>query len=180
MSIKKLTISGLLVAVSILLPQVFHLIGGQGVGRVFLPMHLGIFLIGFIVGGRLGMIVGIFVPLLSFALSSMPMPPMLFFMMCELCVYGAISGSLRLEGALKSLKLAVYLKLLVAMVAGRIVSGLAMASAVWLFGLSINPVSAVIAAFITGLPGITLQLLLIPPIHILLKRGGLLFEPQTA
>lgn len=180
MTTRKLTITGLLMAISIILPQLFHLIGGQSMGRIFLPMHLGIFLIGLIVGGWQGALAGLVVPVISFALTSMPPPPTLFFMMCELGVYGAVSGSLRFHGSLNQSKLAIYPKLLISMVAGRIASGLAMFVGILIFGLKIDAVSTVIAALIAGLPGIALQLVLIPPIYLLLKRGGYVFEPHTA
>lgn len=180
MNTRKLTITGLLMAISIILPQLFHLIGGQSMGRVFLPMHLGIFLIGFIVGGWQGTLAGLIVPVISFALTSMPPPPVLFFMMGELCVYGAVSGFLRFGNTLEQSKLAIYPKLLISMVAGRIASGLAMYVAILLFGLKIDPISSVVAALVAGLPGIALQFVLIPPIYLLLKRGGYVFEPHTA
>ena len=43
---RKLTTGGLLIAVGILLPQVFHLIGGSSLGSILLPMHLPILLGG--------------------------------------------------------------------------------------------------------------------------------------
>lgn len=180
MNTRKLTITGLLMAISIILPQIFHLIGGQSMGRVFLPMHLGIFLTGFIVGGWQGALAGLIVPVISFALTSMPSPPVLFFMMCELCAYGAVSGFLRFHSSMENLKLAIYPKLIISMLAGRIASGIAIFIATLLFGLKIDPVSSVVAALVAGLPGIALQLVLIPPIYLLLKRGGYVFEPHTA
>lgn len=181
MHTKKLTVTGLLMAVSILLPQLFHVIGGQMAGRTFLPMHFGIFLIGFIVGGWHGMLAGLIVPVLSFAFSGMPQPPVLFFMMCELPVYGAVSGFIRFDERAEKARWSVYPKLLIAMIAGRIASGLAMFAAAWLFALPLDPITSVTAALITGLPGIALQIVLVPAIYLLLKRGGLLFEePRTA
>lgn len=176
MNTKKLTVTGLLLALSILLPQLFHLIGGPSMGRIFLPLHLGVFLIGFVVGGWHGMIAGLLVPLLSFAFTGMPAPPVLFFLMCELCVYGAVSGFLRFSNRFEQSKLSIYPKLLIAMILGRIASGLAMLVAGMFFGLDIDPVSAVITALIAGLPGILLQIVLLPPIYLLLKRGGFVFE----
>jgi len=177
---KKLTVTGLLMAVSILLPQLFHLIGGQMAGRVFLPMHLGIFLIGFIVGGWYGIAAGLIVPVLSFAIVGMPPPPMLFFMLAELCVYGAVSGFLRFGEKAEQRKWIIYPKLLIAMVAGRVAFGLAIAVAAWLFKLPLNPIQVVSTSLVTGLPGIALQIVLIPAVYLLLKRGGFLFEPKPA
>ena len=41
---KKMAVGGLLIAVGILLPQVFHLAGGSAMGTLFLPMHLPVLL----------------------------------------------------------------------------------------------------------------------------------------
>lgn len=177
MNTRKLTITGLLIAISVLLPQLFHFIGGQSMGRIFLPMHLGIFLIGFIVGGWHGIIAGLTVPVISFLISGMPAPPTLFFMMFELSVYGAVSGFLRFG---QQSKLSIYPKLLISMVAGRIAGGLAMFIAALLFKLDITPITAVLASLVTGLPGIILQFVLIPPIFLLLKRGGIVFEQNQS
>lgn len=177
MNTRKLTVTGLLIAVSVLLPQLFHFIGGQSMGRIFLPMHIGIFLIGFIIGGWQGIIAGLTVPVISFVIAGMPPPPTLFFMMCELCVYGAVSGFLRFG---QQSKLTIYLKLLISMAAGRIAGGLAIFVAASVFGLNIDAISSVAASLVAGLPGIILQVVLIPPIYILLKRGGFVFERNQA
>ncbi len=177
MNTRKLTITGLLMAVGVLLPQLFHFIGGPSAGRVFLPMHIGIFLIGFIVGGWHGIIAGITVPILSFLISGMPAPPTLFFMMFELAVYGAVSGFMRFG---QDTKWMIYPKLVISMIAGRIASGLAMYVAVLIFNLEIAPVTAVLTSVVTGLPGIAIQIVLIPPICILLKRGGFFFEESRS
>lgn len=179
MKTKKLITTGLLIAISVLLPQIFHLFGGQALGRIFLPMHIGIFLVGFIAGGWYGMAAGFFTPILSFAITGMPPIPTLFFMMFELAAYGAVSGFLRF-GRFEAKKLSIYPKLLLSMIAGRIAGGIAMWIAAMLFSLEINPVQSVAASLVAGLPGVALQLVLVPAVYILLKRGGFLLEPRTA
>lgn len=180
MKTKKLVTTGLLIAISVLLPQVFHLFGGQALGRIFLPMHIGIFLVGFIAGGWYGMAAGFITPVLSFAITGMPPIPTLFFMMFELAAYGAVSGFLSFGSKFEAKKFSIYPKLLISMIAGRIAGGIAMWIAAMLFSLEINPVQSVTASLITGLPGIALQLVLVPAVYILLKRGGFLLEPRTA
>lgn len=175
MRTRKLTVTGLLIAISVLLPQIFHILGGPAMGRIFLPMHLAIFLIGFIVGGWHGMIAGLIAPVLSFAFSGMPPLPIMFFMMAELAVYGAVAGFARFGAA----RWTIYPRLIIAMIAGRVAAGLAMYVAALVFKLPINPLDAVVASTIMGLPGIALQIVLIPAIYILLKRGGHTFESQT-
>ena len=55
---KKMAVGGLLIAVGILLPQVFHLAGGSAMGTLFLPMHLPVLLGGFLLGPLFGGTVG--------------------------------------------------------------------------------------------------------------------------
>lgn len=49
---KKLTYSSLFLALGLVVPQLFHLLGGAG--PVFLPMHLPVLLAGFYLGGPRG------------------------------------------------------------------------------------------------------------------------------
>lgn len=180
MKTKKMITTGLLIAISVLLPQVFHMFGGEAPGRIFLPMHIGIFLVGFIAGGWYGMAAGFFTPVLSFAITGMPSIPILFFMMFELAAYGAVSGFLRFGSTFESKKLSIYPKLIISMLVGRIVGGIVMWAAALLFSLEINPIKSITASLVAGLPGIAIQLLLVPAIYIILKQGGLLLEPRTA
>ena len=178
MRTRKLTVTGLLIAISVLLPQIFHILGGSTMGPIFLPMHLGIFLIGFIVGGWHGIIAGLIAPVISFAFSGMPPLPILFFMMAELAVYGAVAGFLRFGAKSDQAKWSIYPRLIIAMIAGRVAGGLTMYVAALVFKLPINPLDAVVASTIMGLPGIALQIVLIPAIYLLLKRGGYTFGSQ--
>ena len=180
MKIKKLVTTGLLIAVSVLLPQVFHLFGGAALGRIFLPMHIGIFLIGFIAGGWYGLAAGFITPLLSFAITGMPGVPTVFFMMFELAAYGAVSGFLRFGSSFEEKKISIYPKLIIAMVAGRIVNGIVIWLAVLLFRLDINPIQSVIASLVAGLPGIAIQIVIVPAIYLLLKHGGFLIESRNS
>ena len=43
MNIRKLTYTALMIAVGILLPQIFHMLGGTAAGGTFLPMHIRCF-----------------------------------------------------------------------------------------------------------------------------------------
>ena len=66
MKTKKLTFGAMCLAISLLLPQVFHIIGMQQAGSVFLPMHLPVFIGGMLLGPIYGLFLGIFAPLTSF------------------------------------------------------------------------------------------------------------------
>ena len=90
---KKMAVGGLLIAVGILLPQVFHLAGGSAMGTLFLPMHLPVLLGGFLLGPLFGGTVGLLTPLVSCLLTGMPAAAVLPTMAVELLVYGLAGGA---------------------------------------------------------------------------------------
>lgn len=164
-----LTTTGLLLAVGLLLPFVFHaLLGGAG-GKAFLPMHYPILLGGLLLGPVAGVFLGITTPLLSALLTGMPAVTVLPPMAVELAAYGLVAGLSR-----RRLRLAPLWSLLLAMTAGRIASGLAVALLGPSIGLRTEPVAYVLTSIVTGLPGIGVQLVIIP---LLLTRGR--FERST-
>jgi niacin transporter len=94
---------------------------------------------------------------------------MLPIMFCELAVYGLVSGLLFSKTPLGKLKYGIYIALPIAMLCGR----LAYAAAFYSILLAVGELKALTvgAAIIAGLPGILIQLLLIPPIVLMLKRN---------
>lgn len=157
-----LVLTAMLTAVGLILPYITaHAFGMQG--TILLPMHLPVFLIGFLCGPQYGAIGGIIIPVLSCALTGMPpVYPVLPFMTGELFTYGLVSGLLY-----KKAKLSIYPSMLIAMICGRITFGLVFAG---LMGINIGAVMAVKGAVITGLPGIIIQLILVPIIVVAVKK----------
>lgn len=153
---KTMTTMGLLMAVGLILPYATsHAFGIPG--TILLPMHFPIFLMGMLCGPLWGIVGGLLVPLLSSLLTGMPaFYPMLPVMMCELAVYGGITGLLY---AKKKMKL--YPSLILAMIAGRLVHG-AVWAALFLVGGKAVTFASAFAFVIDGIPGTALQLLLIP------------------
>ncbi|HHV55369.1 MAG TPA: ECF transporter S component [Firmicutes bacterium] len=156
----------LLVALGILLPLFFHLTNIPG--KVFLPMHLPVLLAGFLLGPVAGLVVGLVSPLVNFVLSGMPplSPPILPVMVIELSVYGLVAGAGVRARRVEHL----FLVLALAMLAGRLAMGLA----IWLvgpaFGWPFQPYPYVAGAVVTGLPGIVIQFVVIPPIVRAIRR----------
>ena len=155
---KKLVYSAMCLALCLVLP----FLTGQipQVGSMLLPMHIPVLLCGFLCGGGWGAAVGVTAPLLRHMLFSMPPAPACYSMALELAVYGLVVGLLykRLGKGMKS----IYVSLICAMVAGRLVWGVAQMAIMGLGGGSF-PLSAFLAGAVTGaLPGILLQLVLIP------------------
>jgi riboflavin transporter FmnP len=164
--------SALYLALAVVLPMAFHYFGnaiGYGIaGRVLLPMHIPVLIAGFLVGPASGVVVGMLAPVISYLLTQMPPPYAVPLMSMELPIYGLVAGM-----AYNRLKLNIYIALIAAMVFGRIMFGLGL----FVLGLFMDlPYSAAKwfstgGAIISGLPGIALQLVLIPILVAAVKRG---------
>lgn len=168
--ILKIVYSGVFVALGILLPQAFHVFG-QDAGRMFLPIHLPVLMAGLVLGAECGGIVGMLVPVLSSVLTGMPPVPLVYFMLFELVPYGVFTG-------IFIRKYNVYISLVLAMLLGRVCYGLALAGGVYILGLHAPFANgaAFVSGVITGIPGMCIQIILIPMLYIALKKGGYIFE----
>lgn len=166
---RRLACAALLVAVGLLLPPVFHLVGGQAAGGMLLPMHLPVLLAGLLFGPSVGVAVGVLTPLLSFLLSGMPTLAKLPFMLIELAAYGAVSGLCCVKA-----KLPVPVGLLAAQAAGRLVNALGLWIAGALFELPVSGPLSVWTALVTGLPGVAIQWIVLPLLIRALKKSGVL------
>jgi hypothetical protein len=156
--IKKLWYSVLFVIGAIVLPQLFHLAGW--VGPAFLPMHIPVILSGIILGKKYGVITGIAAPILSTALTGMPVAfPVLPILILELGTYGLVAGYLS-----KETKLSILPTLLITMILGRLSYAIMFFGIKYLFMPEISNAISPISASITGLPGILIQILAIPVI----------------
>ena len=166
---KKLALSALFLAIALVLP----FLTGQipEIGSMLCPMHIPVLLCGFFCGWQYGLAVGFVAPLLRSFLFGVPyLYPMAVSMAFELAVYGCVSGAIYQKMGKK--KGSIYTALLCAMVLGRIVWGtvrfLCAGLDVSKFGLAAFWSGAVTAA----IPGILLQLILIPAlVYALDKRG---------
>lgn len=161
---KKTVYASLLLAVGVLLPQVFHLLGGAVTGATFLPMHIPVLIAGLLLGAFYGSVIGVLAPVLSFLTTGMPTAERLPFMIVELAVYGLVSGFF----ASKTKQ--IYPVLIIAMVAGRVAYAGALVIAFYLFKMSSATPMMAWTALIKGLLGIVLQLVMIPPIIYTLRR----------
>lgn len=174
-STKRLVIAGICLALAMVLPLLTAQI--PQVGVLLSPMHIPVLLCGFVAGWPLGMLVGFIAPFLRFLLFGMPaLIPMGTAMAFELAAYGLVSGLL--YRALPRKMSSIYVALIAAMLAGRIVFGIAMyvlllaSGGMYTFGAFFT------AAFANAIPGIVLHILIIPPIVSALQNAGLI--PQKA
>ena len=159
---KKLVTAAFLLAIG----QVLPFITGQipEIGQMLCPMHYPVLLCGFLCGWQYGALVGFICPLLRSVLFGMPpMFPNAIAMAFELCTYGLISGLLWEKTKQKDF-LHIYLVLLTAMVAGRIVWGLAEIVLLSVTGNAFTIQMFLAGALLNAIPGIIGQLILIPVI----------------
>ena len=179
MKTKKMTFGAMCLALSLLLPQVFHFIGLQQAGAVFLPMHIPVFIGGMLLGPIYGLFLGIFAPLTSFVVTGMPSADRVIFMMSELATYGVMSGLLFHQFHFSKKKLGSLSALVISMLAGRLVYGLVISIGTYLFQIPLGGIQAVIMATMTGVPGVVMQLLFVPTIVTIIDRGGYFNEPEV-
>ena len=164
---KTLTLSGMFLALALVMP----FLTGQipQIGSMLCPMHLPVLLCGFFCGGTMGFLVGLIAPVLrSFLFGMPPMFPVAICMAFELAAYGLVSGVL--YRLLPGKKRAVYGALLIAMILGRIVWGIAMMVCISSSGGQFGMEAFLAGAVTTALPGIVLQLVLIPVVVLAMER----------
>ena len=176
--IRKLTYAALYLAIALVLP----FITGQipEISKALSPMHIPVLLCGFMCGWPWGMAVGFIAPLLRGFLFGMPVLfPSGVAMAFELAVYGAMTGYL--YSVLPRKKWITYAVLIIAMIAGRLVWGLAHVVIAGFTGSEFT-FAAFLAGAVTGvIPGIILHIVLIPVLVIAMERAGLsLNTPRTA
>lgn len=175
-NVKNMVFTALCIAIGIILPMAFHAI--PNAGSIFLPMHIAVLLCGLLCGPVYGLTCGVLVPFLSSILTGMPPAFILPSMVCELAVYGVLSGYLTKVIFIKNEMVSTYIQLILAMLAGRVVYG-ALNALVFSAG-TYSFEAFITAAFVTSLPGIILQLLVLPSIVLVLKKAGTMFVKQVA
>ncbi len=166
--IKKMIVTAFFIALGVLLPLAFHSI--PNAGSVFLPIHIPILFCGIVCSFPYGLACGVITPLLSSLLTGMPSVAYLPRMLCELAVYGLITSLLMRYIRMKNLYAKVYIVLIGAMLAGRVMYGIA--SALYFAGGEYSMQIWITAAFVTALPGIIIQIVLIPALTFALQKGG--------
>lgn len=170
-SIQKLTLSAMFLAIGLILP----LFTGQipQIGNMLLPMHIPVFLCGLICGWQYGLVVGIVVPLLRSVVFGMPvMFPNAIAMAFELMTYGFTAGFLYGRSRHQCI-IALYRSIVAAMVLGRIVWGAAEVVLVGASGSAFTWKAFMAGAFFNAIPGIILQLIVLPVVMLALNRTGL-------
>lgn len=167
-TVLQLTVAALCLALCMVLP----FLTGQipEIGNALCPMHLPVLLCGFLVGPLWAAGVGAAAPLLRFALFGMPpLFPTGAAMCFELATYGLVAGLLYVR--LTKKPASVYIALLAAMLCGRVVWGAVRLLLSGVAGSAFTWQAFMAGAFTTAVPGIILQLVLIPLIVLALRRA---------
>ncbi|MBE6685795.1 MAG: ECF transporter S component [Ruminococcaceae bacterium] len=155
-AVYKLVVSALCLALCILLP----FLTGQipEVGNMLCPMHLPVFICAFLCGPFYALAVGLVAPVMRSLLFSMPpLFPTAVSMSFELCSYGLFAGLI--YKLLPKKVYNIYISLICAMLVGRVVLGIVNTI---LLGSEYSFDAFLAGAFIQAVPGIILQIVLIP------------------
>lgn len=180
--IRRLVMAAVLLSLCVVLP--FFIGRIPDIGMRLSPMHIPVLIAGFACGWKYGVVIGFIAPLLNSLIfqsppmiSPFPMAPAMAF---ELAAYGALSGIL--YKLLPKKILYIYPTLIISMIVGRVVWGVAMfvfaqtgimtAGPIFPFTLNIFWTWA----FANGIPGIILHIVMIPPVIIALKKAGYLLN----
>lgn len=166
------TIKMILAAFFLALAYVMPFLTGQipEIGSMLCPMHIPILLCGFICGVPWGLVVGFISPIFRSLLTGgfPPMFPAAVCMAFELAAYGAVAGLF--YKILPRKKLYIYISLLISMLVGRVVWGVAMFVCMGIKGGSFTLAAFLAGAFTNAVPGIIVQIILIPIIVMLLEN----------
>lgn len=170
--INKITLAAIFLSLGFVLPIFTSQI--KEIGDTLLPMHIPVLLCGLICGGKYGFFVGLILPLLrGFVFGMPPLYPNAVWMSIELATYGFFIGFLYFRIKSKNTK-GVYISLLSAMIAGRVTWGISKAVLLGLNGKAFTVSMFITGGFIDAVPGIILQLILIPLIMELINKRGII------
>lgn len=148
METKELTFGAMFIVAGLLLPMLFHALGVSS--AVILPMHIPVFIAGFVLSPKASLWVGLLIPLLSSIFTGMPrIFPSMILMCFELMTYAYTISILMRKTELNN-----YLILLCSMIVGRIIYGAVAFILSISLGLNLGVISIVTMSIVTGIPGI--------------------------
>lgn len=170
-TLNKLIISAMFLAIGMVLPSITMQI--REIGNMLLPMHIPVMLCGVICGPLYGGAIGVILPIFRSLIFSQPnMYPNAVAMSVELCVYGVVIGLMYI--LTKRIRGGIFISLITSMLVGRIIWGLISPVLYYLNGSVFTLEIFIIRAFVEALPGIIVQLILIPTIILSLKKAKLI------
>ena len=147
----------------IAIPRIFHILVGSSAGATFLPMHFMVLISAIVFGITSSCIVAGSSVIFSYLLTGMPALARMPYMLIELIIYGILLG-------LFNKKFNSYISLIATMILGRILYAGVLFASVNLLGLNGYGIS-VMQSIKSGIPGIVLQLALVPVLAMIVKKG---------
>ena len=147
----------------IAIPRIFHLLIGSSAGVTFLPMHLMVLIAALTFGIMSSSVVAGSSVIFSYLLTGMPAIDRMPYMLIELLIYGILLG-------LFNKKFNSYVSLVATMIIGRILYAGVLFISVNLLGFNGYGIS-VMQSVISGIPGIIIQLLVVPVLAMCVKKG---------
>ena len=173
--LRKMILAALFLALAYVMP----FLTGQipQIGSMLCPMHIPVLLCGFFCGWPWGLVVGLIAPVFRSLTTGMPpLFPTAVCMAFELAAYGAVSGLM--HRILPKKKPYVYCSLISAMIIGRLVWGVAMIVCMGMQGNGFTGSAFLAGAILNAIPGIVVQIVLIPILVMLLDRPNILKLPK--
>ncbi len=153
----------LLSGIGVALPRIFHILAGSSAGSIFLPMHIAVLIAALTFGVFSGSIVAGTSIIFSYLLTGMPNLSRLPYMLIELVIYAILLGLL-------NKKFNKYISLISTIILGRVIYSGVLFVAINVFGFSTYGLS-VMDSIKAGLPGIAIQILLVPFIAKVIEKG---------
>ncbi|MBQ3045773.1 MAG: ECF transporter S component [Clostridia bacterium] len=170
-TIRNLSFSSLCLALCLVLPIITGNI--QQIGNALAPMHIPVLICGFVCGWQYGLAVGFIAPIMRSMIFGMPvMYPMAAAMAFELAAYGLLSGIM--YNILPKKNIYIYPSLIISMLGGRVVWGIARYIMAGLSGSEFGMTAFIAGAFTNAIPGIICHLIIIPLIVMALKKTKLM------
>ena len=170
-TVKNLTLSAMFLALCMILPFITG--GVPQIGNAISPMHIPVLICGFVCGWQYGAAVGFIAPLMRSLLFSMPpMYPKAVSMAFELAAYGILCGLL--YKAFPKKNVYIYPALIISMLGGRAVWGIARYIMAGLSGSEFSMAMFVAGAFTQAVPAIICHILLVPPVVMAFKKTKLM------
>ena len=166
--LRNLVLAAMCIAIGLFLP----FLTGQipEIGARLSPLHIPILLCGFMCGWQYGLIAGIILPLLrSFIFSMPPMIPTAVCMAFELAAYGLFTGLL--YKLLPKKPGFVYITLILSMLLGRVVWGIASMIIIGATGGAFTFAAFIAGGFTNAIPGIILHIVIISPVVLALQKA---------
>lgn len=167
----KIILASIFIALGIVLP--FITLNNQQLGSIFSLMHIPVLIGGLILGWKYGLVIGLITPILRFGIVSMPPLHVALTMMFELATYGAVIA-LAHEMLPKKKSYMVEVSLLIAMLLGRFVWGIAAAIIYPAYGIDFGFKIFIASGFVKAVPALIIQFLLVPNLFYRLKNTGVL------